>query len=224
VGRSTEEICVVAITKYVDSETALELARLGQRDLGENRHDRLEAKAAAFHDARVPVRWHFVGHLQRNKARRVAKVADVIHSVDTPRLIDTLNRAAGEQGKTLEIFLEVRLTDEPEKHGFSPERLHEGVEALRSAHNLRPLGLMGMSEAHGDADSATRAFVRLRGLADELEQTPQAANLFHEGRVLTSMGMSGDYNQAISAGADYLRIGTAFFKDDGRALSSEVSA
>jgi len=211
-GRAPSDLCVVAITKYVSPETALALAQLGQVDLGENRAEALEAKARAFQAAQIPARWHFVGHLQRNKARRVARIADVIHSVDTPQLVQTLDRIAGEEARELEIFLEVRLTDENTKHGFREQELPQGIEALRVAQNLIPLGLMGMSPAHEDAQSASEAFGRLRSIADGLESDAGIRALFSDSRVRTSMGMSGDYMQAIAAGADYLRIGTSFFE------------
>ncbi|MCH2107312.1 MAG: YggS family pyridoxal phosphate-dependent enzyme [Planctomycetes bacterium] len=210
--RSPSELCVVAITKYVEPEAALALAELGQRDLGENRAASLEAKAAAFRAAEAQARWHFVGHLQRNKARRVAKIADVIHSVDTPQLIRTLDRIAMEEERKLELFLEVRLTDEPTKHGFSEEELSQGLDALRESPHLVALGLMGMSPARGSSATAGDAFSRLRALADSLEADPATRALFHSERVLTSMGMSGDFPQAIAAGADYLRIGSSFFE------------
>jgi len=211
-GRAAKDLCVVAITKYVEAPTALALARLGQHDLGENRAEELEAKAQALRAANATVRWHFVGHLQRNKARRVAMIADVIHSVDTPRLIQTLDRIASQEGRRLEVFLEVRLTDEATKHGFLPEELCEGVEALRGAKHLHPLGIMGMSPASGDSDAAAAAFRHLRSLADELERDPSTAQIFVGGQVRTSMGMSGDFREAIAAGADYLRIGSSFFE------------
>ena len=201
----------MAITKYVEPTAALALAQLGQRDLGENRAASLEAKVSAFQAAEVDARWHFVGHLQRNKARRVAKIADVIHSVATPQLINTLDRIAGEEGRELEVFLEVRLTDEASKHGFREENLPEGLEALQAASNLIALGLMGMSPASRDGDEAVQTFVRLRTIADALEADAETRALFSEGRVRTSMGMSGDFPEAIAAGADYLRIGSAFF-------------
>ena len=211
VGRNPNELTVVAITKYVDPSSALELASLGQMDLGENRHDKLEAKAAAFHAAKIKVRWHFVGHLQRNKARRVAKIAHVIHSVDTPRLIDTLDRAAGEENRRIKIFLEVRLTDDSGKHGFSPEELHTGLEVLRTARNLDPLGLMCMSGTNSDSESTTQTFAKLKAIASELQADPNISSLFAGGKVLTSMGMSGDFEEAICEGANYLRIGSSFF-------------
>lgn len=222
-GRNATDLCVVAITKYVEPETALALAELGQRDLGENRAEALEAKALAFQSAGVSARWHFVGHLQRNKARRVAKIADVIHSVDTPQLIQTLDRIAGEEGRVLEVFLEVLLTDEDTKHGFCEDNLAAGVEALHTAPSLVPLGLMGMSPARKDSRCASAAFSRLRSLADSIEADTEARALFLDGRVRTSMGMSGDYPEAIAAGADYLRIGSSFFEGLDR-TTKEVPA
>lgn len=222
-GRAPEELCVVAITKYVDPPTAISLARLGQLDLGENRIHILEAKARAFDAAGCPVRWHFVGHLQRNKARRVAKIADVIHSVDTPRLIQTLDRIAREEERELAIFLEIRLSDETTKHGIDEAALGECLAALREARHLRALGLMGMSPRSGGAAAATSAFERLRSIADALERDEQQRTLFEDCRVRTSMGMSGDFAEAIAAGADYLRIGSAFFQTDAEG-ASEVPA
>ena len=209
--RDPETLTVVAITKYVAPAEALALARLGHSDLGENRHDKLEAKAEAFNAAGVKVRWHFVGHLQRNKARRVAKIADVIHSVDTPRLIDTLDRAAFEKGQKIQIFLEIRLTEDPGKHGFFPEELDSGLEILRSCRHLEALGLMCMSATDEEGESATKTFKRLSDIATRLESNPSTSKLFLNGKVRTSMGMSGDFEEAIKAGADYLRIGSSFF-------------
>jgi PLP dependent protein len=209
--RKAEGLTVVAITKYVDAPEALALASLGHTDLGENRHDKLESKAAAFRTAGVNVRWHFVGHLQRNKARRVAKVADVIHSVDTPRLIDTLDRAASEMSRRIQIFLELRLTEDPGKHGFAPDELHAGLDVLRSCRNLDALGLMCMSSTSTDSEGSAKTFAELSKYASELEADPSLSSLFLDGKVRTSMGMSGDFEEAISAGADYLRIGTSFF-------------
>jgi len=222
-GRNATEICVVAITKYVEAEAAIALARLGQSDLGENRADALEAKARAFEAAGISVRWHFVGHLQRNKARRVARIADVIHSVDTPQLIRSLDRVAGEEGRPLEIFLEVQLTDEQTKHGFPPAGLGAGLDALRESSHLRPLGIMGMSPADRNSRSASDAFGRLRSLADEMETDTRSRSLFVGNRVRTSMGMSGDYTEAVAAGADYLRIGSSFFDGVDQAID-EVPA
>ena len=210
--RDAEALTVVAITKYVGPAEALALASLGHSDLGENRHDKLEAKAAAFEAEGIEVRWHFVGHLQRNKARRVAKIAHVIHSVDTPRLIDTLDRAASERGQKIQIFLELRLTEDPGKHGFTPEELDSALEVLRSCKHLEALGLMCMSSTDRDGDSAAQTFKRLSDIAASLEAATSTSKLFLDGKVRTSMGMSGDLEEAVKAGADYLRIGSAFFE------------
>jgi pyridoxal phosphate enzyme (YggS family) len=223
-GRNPNEFTVVAITKYVDASSALELASLGQLDLGENRHDKLEAKAAAFRAAKIKVRWHFVGHLQRNKARRVAKIAHVIHSVDTPRLIDTLDRAAAEENRRLKIFLEVRLTEDAGKHGFTPEDLYKGIEVLRTARNIDPLGLMCMSGTNSDSEASAKTFAQLKALAAELQSDPHMSSIFTGGKVLTSMGMSGDFEEAILEGADYLRIGSSFFTGLMSEPKSEASA
>ena len=220
-GRDIESLTVVAITKYVTSTEALQLANLGQNDFGENRHDKLESKAAAFRTAGVKVRWHFVGHLQRNKARRVAKIADVIHSVDTPRLIDTLDRAAREEGRRIQIFLELRLTADADKHGFAPSELRAALDVLRKSTHLEALGLMCMSSASAEGDPPAKTFAQLRSYAAEIEADPSDSTLFLDGKVRTSMGMSGDLEEAITEGADYLRIGSSFFSDLHRTSKQE---
>src|SRR5690606_2464967 len=106
--------------KSVGTETALALPALGLLDLGESRASELERKAAAFAERGVAARWHFVGHLQRNKARRVARIAHAIHAVDTPELLHALARIASEEGAAPALYLQVKLQDEPSKHGLAP--------------------------------------------------------------------------------------------------------
>jgi uncharacterized pyridoxal phosphate-containing UPF0001 family protein len=156
------------------------------------------------------VRWHFVGHLQRNKARRVLSRADVIHSVDSEALWRTLAAAASELGRSTGIFLQVKLFDEPAKSGLAPAELPALVELAREG-PLPLLGLMTIAplvEPPDAARSAARAvFEQLAELAAIL---PAAA--FAGGRPRLSMGMSADFEEAIQAGADVLRIGSLFFE------------
>ena len=215
---------LVAVTKTVTPEVALALARAGALDLGENRVDELERKHAAFSRADAPpaVRWHFIGHLQRNKARRVVRLVDAIHSVDGFALLDTLAGIAAEEQRRPDVYLQVKLTDEPTKHGFAPAELEEAVQRAGDHASLRLVGLMTMAPLVEDPDAARRAadetFGELARLADSL---PQEA--FAEGRPLLSMGMSGDLEQAVRAGSDWLRIGSALFEGvEGRTPPSGV--
>ncbi|QDU67225.1 YggS family pyridoxal phosphate enzyme [Engelhardtia mirabilis] len=213
---------LLAVTKSVEPEVALALARLGQLDLGENRPEGLEAKRRLF-DAELEsgqseggrrVRWHFIGHLQRNKARRVARLADEIHAVDSVALARTLSRVCAEEGLRPRIYLQVRLTDEATKHGLDPSELPQAIEASDPS-CLDLAGLMTMAPLEDDpqrrAESASRTFGRLAELAERHGDAP-----WIEGRALLSMGMSDDLEQAVDQGSDWLRIGSALFVESAQ--------
>jgi hypothetical protein len=207
-GRPSDELRLIAVTKTVEPEIALALAELGQRDLGENRAPELLRKAAFFEAHGVRVRWHFIGHLQRNKARRVAACAHAIHAVDSRALLETLLRLGREEGLSPELYLQVKLAPEETKFGLDPGEVAELVE-LAGAARGRLAGLMTMAplaEPGAARAAAAAVFGRLAGLAREL---PQAA--FLGGRPRLSMGMSGDLEEAVLAGADDVRIGSALF-------------
>jgi len=226
-GRASgRELQLVAVSKSVAPERAAELARLGQRDFGENRLEALEAKHAHFRSAGLDARWHFIGHLQRNKARAVVRLASAVHSVDSTALIATLARSAHELGRALDVYLQVNLSGEAHKSGFAPHELSAALESCvreaRGAPELRLCGLMTMSAtpASGsavDLAAARALFARLSALARELP-----ASAFAAGRARLSMGMSEDYEPAILEGADLVRIGSALF-EESESRSSPVS-
>lgn len=210
-GRDPADVCVVAVTKTVEPEVALALAELGSRDLGENRVAELERKVTAFRERGVSARWHFIGHVQRNKARRVVRLVDVIHSVDSERLLSALARAAQEEERRPGLYLQVKLADESAKSGATPGELPALVTAA-GASGLPLLGLMAMAPLPSDDEQRNRAgaqqtFEELARLAQSLP-----AQAFAEGRPLLSMGMSSDFDEALRAGAHVLRIGSAFFE------------
>jgi pyridoxal phosphate enzyme (YggS family) len=209
-GRDPSEVRLVAITKSVPAELAAELVALGHADLGENRADALAAKHAALAARALAPRWHFVGHLQRNKARRVLELADEIHSVDSPALWETLARLGRELGRAPGIYLQVKLADEPTKSGLAPAELPALVERARGG-PLPLLGLMTLAPLLDDEREARRAardvFARAAELAAALP-----AGAFAHGRPLLSMGMSQDFEQAIACGAHVVRIGSALFE------------
>jgi hypothetical protein len=202
---------LIAVTKSVTPEVAHGLYLAGQRDFGENRLAELEAKRAWF-DARgaSEATWHFLGHLQRNKARRVLRLAQVIHSVDSLALIETLERIANEEGLRPAVFLELALTGEANKTGFAPGELPAALAALFQATHLEPRGLMAMAPLEGDPGAqrtaAARTFAELARLGAGCAGRP-----WTRGRAELSMGMSSDWREALAAGSDWLRIGTALF-------------
>lgn len=209
---------LVAVTKHVEPEVAALLARLeldarGACDLGESRVPEFERKVAHLKAAGLGatgLRWHFLGHLQRNKARRVVRLAHVLHSVDSLRLLDTLGRLAAEEGRCPQLFLQVKLTEEQTKGGLDPDELPAALSAA-AEHDLSLLGLMGMAPLEPDPaqrrDRARTAFRRLAALARKLP-----SEVFVDGRVRLSMGMSGDFEDALSEGADCVRIGSLLFE------------
>jgi pyridoxal phosphate enzyme (YggS family) len=211
-GRPTGAVQLLAVTKSVSSALAMALVRAGQTDLGENRIDVFEQKLLDFREHGVEARWHFIGHIQRNKAARVVRASDVIHSVDSVNLLKALNRHAEAAGRKPSIYLQVKLTDEDAKHGLSEVELHEALACMPELYHLELVGLMGMAprvaEANEKQMQASASFEALASLAAELP-----ADLFATGRPQLSMGMSGDFEQAIAAGADIVRVGSALFTD-----------
>jgi pyridoxal phosphate enzyme (YggS family) len=192
-GRNVEDITTIVVTKFHSAATVRELYDAGVRHVGENRHQEAFAKHAQLSD--LDLTWHFVGQLQSNKARAVAEYCSVIHSVDRSSLVEALARVEG----ALDVFIELNLTTEPHRGGVQPARLLELVEQVLATPNVRLRGLMAVAPQ----DEQPRvAFARVRQLADEvLTLAPEARDL--------SIGMSGDYEEAIAAGATHLRIGTA---------------
>lgn len=207
-GRSAEDLTLVAVTKSVEPDVAAELVRLGQIELGENRAGELERKHEHLRGLGLSPRWHFVGHLQGNKVRRVVALADSIHSVDSLRLLEAIDRAAHELGVKREIWVQVKLADEPTKSGLDPREVEDVVARARELPNVRLSGLMALGPLASDSRSV---FSELARLARELAPKAAMGDARGLGRMRTSMGMSGDFETAIEEGSDLVRIGTLLF-------------
>lgn len=211
-GRDPDEITLVAVTKRVSIDAAVALFELGVEDFGESRAEGLEAKRGAFEERGLEARWHFVGHLQRNKAGKVVRASHTIHSVDSVALLDALDRHAEPTGRPIEVFLQVLLSDEESKHGFDQGQLVAAVDRAAEMDHVDLLGLMTMApwiDAEAERRTAAReVFDRLAALAEEVP-----ALGFVGGQPRLSMGMSGDLREAILAGSDVVRIGSALFRD-----------
>jgi PLP dependent protein len=193
-GRRRDEITLVAVTKVFPASAIREAWELGLRDFGENYVQEFESKAP---DVRTldGARFHLIGHLQSNKARRATELFDVVQTVDTAKLARRLNEA----GKPLETFIEVKLSPEEAKAGAAPEELAELVTAMRECPNLRLRGLMTMPPWSDDPEPSRPYFRRLRELG------------LQHGLTALSMGMSHDFEAAIEEGATHIRVGTALF-------------
>jgi len=192
-GRHPREITTIVVTKFQPVALIAELAGLGVQDVGENRHQEAQAKAAEL--ASLGLRWHFVGQLQSKKAKQVRAYADVIHSIDRPALLSAL--ASDES--IMDCFLQVNLTDNAERGGVAPAELPALVEQTLATPGLRLLGLMAVAPL---GEEPRRAFARVRELSESIRGIAPGATAL-------SMGMSQDFAAAIAEGATHLRIGTA---------------
>ncbi len=198
-GRRADDVLLVAVTKGVDVDRMRAAVAAGMRDLGESRVQEAAPKIEALGRS---VRWHLVGHLQRNKARTAAHLFEVIHSIDSPRLLADLSRRAM---RPLDVLLQVNVGGEPQKYGVAPEGLAALARSAAGLPNLRIVGLMTIAPQSPDPERVRSVFRRLRGLRDEIGRL-LGAPLPH-----LSMGMSDDFEVAIEEGATMVRIGRAIF-------------
>lgn len=205
-GRTADAVTLVAVTKYVDAETARALVAAGCRDLGESRPQELWHKAEAL--AEAAVRWHLVGHLQRNKVARTLPLAVLLHSGDSVRLLESIDVEASRLGRTVPLLLEVNVSGDAAKHGFRPDEVERLAEQLVRLTHVEVRGLMAMAGREGDLAAARRDFAALRCLRDRLQTVwPERLRLAE-----LSMGMSGDFEAAIEEGATIVRVGSALFE------------
>ncbi len=195
-GRDPSGVRLVAVTKTRSVEEIEAILSLGVKDIGENRVQEALSKAPRV---KSPARWHMVGHLQRNKARRAVPLFEYLHSLDSVRLAGVLEKECARAGKTLPILMELNVTGEESKTGLAPEGLDELVERCRAAEHLELRGLMTMAPFVDDPEAVRPGFVRLGELAREL------------GLPELSMGMTNDFEVAVEEGATMVRIGTALF-------------
>ena len=193
-GRDPSAITLIAVTKIFPASAIREAYEIGLRDFGENYVQEFEGKAPEVAGL-AEARFHLIGHLQSNKARKASELFHTVQTVDSAKLARRLHEA----GKTLDVMLEVKLSEEENKSGASPDELPALIEAVGACANLRLLGLMTMPPWSDDPEPSRPYFRRLRELAEQ-----------HRMKAL-SMGMSHDLETAIEEGATHVRVGTALF-------------
>jgi len=205
-GRDPSEVRLVAVTKTVGADVARALVRLGVTDIGENRVQEAARKREEL--AGLDVRWHMIGHLQTNKAKHALRLFDLIHSVDSVRVAEALDKRAASQGRTVPVLVQVSVSGEATKHGVAAAAAVDEVRRIAAFPALRVRGLMTMAPFVDDPETVRPVFVRLRELADEIRALaiPQV-EMAH-----LSMGMTQDYEAAVEEGATLVRIGTALFR------------
>lgn len=204
-GRPRADVTLVAVTKTTTIEIASLLPDLGIFDLGENRPQELWRKAAALPPS---IRWHLVGHLQRNKIERTLPLVRLIHSVDSLRLLHALEQEATSIPDGIPVLLEVNASEEASKHGFTPAELPQLADQLQALRNVRLQGLMTMAAYEEDPQRCRPTFALLRSLRDRLQARLGPGHKLEH----LSMGMSNDFEVAIEKGATLVRIGTALFE------------
>jgi len=214
-GRNVEEITLVAVSKTNPPESVIEALDAGQLIFGESRVQESRAKIPL-----VPARarWHFVGHLQKNKIRHALPLYEMLHGVDSLELARDIDRIAGETGAFPHVLLEVNVAGEGTKFGFAPDLLRSQMEELLALGRLNIDGLMCIPPPQPKAEMARSFFIALRELRDRLQME------FRVPLPQLSMGMSGDFCVAIEEGATLVRVGTAIFGErSGKAWKPEAT-
>lgn len=204
-GRPEGTVRLVAATKSVGLEQIREGITAGLTILGENRLQEALPKIEGLRG--LPIQWHFIGHLQRRKARSVVGVFDLIHSVDSLELAEEIDKRAQEAGLRQAVLLEVNLEGEPTKSGFRPDELERLLPRVGALSHVEVKGLMAIPPPVSDPEQARPSFRRLRELAERLSRQGISTVSLKE----LSMGMSSDYPVAVEEGATMVRVGTAIF-------------
>lgn len=202
-NRALDAVSVIAVTKYVDVQTAEALLPLGVRHIGENRVDKFLEKYQALKD--YPVTWHLIGTLQRRKVKEVIPFVDYFHALDSLKLAQEIQKRTDH---VIKCFLQVNIAGEESKHGFSKEELLELLPELAKLDQIEYVGLMTMAPFEADSDELKEIFKDTQALQAEIREK-QIPNM---PMTELSMGMSRDFKEAIQFGSTFVRIGTAFFK------------
>ena len=202
-NRNLDAVSVIAVTKYVDVQTAEALLPFGIHHIGENRVDKFLEKYQALKD--YPVTWHLIGTLQRRKVKEVIPYVDYFHALDSLKLAQEIQKRTDH---VIKCFLQVNISGEESKHGFSKEELLELLPELAKLDQIEYVGLMTMAPFEADSDELKEIFKDTQALQAEIREK-QIPNM---PMTELSMGMSRDFKEAIQFGSTFVRIGTAFFK------------
>ena len=194
-------VTLVAVSKTKPISLIQEAYETGQRDFGENKVQELVEKQEVLPD---DIRWHMIGHLQRNKVKYIAPFVHLIHGVDSLRLLKEINKQGAKINRCIPVLLQVHISQEDTKFGFDSNELKEAINECKVLEWIKPCGLMGMATFTSDMNQVGREFQGLKGLFDQYQSN------FGENPTL-SMGMSGDYKVAIEQGSTMIRIGSSLF-------------
>ncbi len=203
--RTADDITLVAVTKTIPVEKIREAIEAGVQHIGENRVQEAIAKYPQLES--YPIHWHLVGHLQRNKVKRVLPMFDLIHSLDSIRLMEAIERHAASENQIVDVLVQVNTSGEISKYGVSPEDALELISRSTGCEHLRICGLMTIGPLKGGVQAARASFQLLRRIRDQvLAEDIEGVQMDY-----LSMGMTGDFEVAIEEGANMIRVGTAIF-------------
>ncbi|WP_297596001.1 YggS family pyridoxal phosphate-dependent enzyme [uncultured Cetobacterium sp.] len=202
-----EKVELIAVTKYVDSETIKNVLKGGAKNLGENRVQIITKKNCELLDFPIEKKWHFIGNLQKNKVKYIASFIDMIHSVNKLSLAQEIDKRALEHGKKIDILLEINLFEEETKEGYNYLELLHDIPALLDLENINIKGLMTMAPYTDNEDFIRSGFRKIKELRDELNKL-----YFNDTLTELSMGMSNDYKIALEEGATLIRVGSKIFE------------
>jgi pyridoxal phosphate enzyme (YggS family) len=220
-GRSASDVHLVAVTKKATVEDVRQLIDLGHADFGESRvqhFTQIEAQISEYigrrkelgkPDLKTPIRWHFIGHLQRNKCRRVVQLTRLVHSVDSLRLAEELQEIAEKKKIVVEVLLQTNISRERQKAGIAPAAVEYLLEQVGTMPNLKSRGMMCMAPYNEDPEESRPVFERCNELFEDMKKSKHCEDSFN----ILSMGMSNDFEVAVESGANIVRIGSALFGD-----------
>ena len=212
-NRNPESIRLVAVSKTVPGETIRKAIEAGVTILGESYIQEARSKISTVSLPPASVSWHFIGHLQTNKARYAVRLFDLIHSVDSLKLALALNQEAAKINKIQVVLIQVNIAKETTKSGIAPHETRKLIAEISTLSNLKVKGLMTMPPYFNNPKKARPYFDALRSLSDQIQKNLNANSAPNISMSKLSMGMSGDFEEAISAGATLVRIGTAIFRE-----------
>lgn len=203
-GRKREDVTLIAVSKTKPISMIEELYAMGVRDFGENKVQEMTAKEDALPK---DIRWHMIGHLQRNKVKYIADKAEMIHSVDSVRLAEEINKEALKKDCTVSVLIEVNVAKEESKYGVLPEETEKLVEEISKFSNISVQGLMTIAPYVENPEENRNIFRKLKNLSVDIERK----KFNNVSMNVLSMGMTGDYEVAVEEGATHIRVGTGIF-------------
>ena len=206
-GLRQKEVQLVAVSKTRSNEQIMELYNAGQRVFGENRVQELVRKQL---ELPKDIQWHLIGHLQTNKVKQIVEFVDMIHSVDSKRILQEINKQAAKHHRVINVLLQIHIAQEEAKFGFDENEINNILDAIRQDEfpNIKVRGLMGMATYTDDESQVRKEFRALSNLFDSIKKNEALDDSFQ----YRSMGMSGDFELAIEEGSNMVRIGSLLFR------------